>query len=278
VVASARCGIAWSRCSVSVGRILFLSSSAGAAALTALALMSPMLPAWPIGAALVAYLAIILTGVLTPRLAMFAPVVSRGTSGRPEIALTFDDGPSPRTTPKVLAELARHDARATFFVLGAKVERHPEIVRAIVAAGHELGVHGQQHDRLLSLRHSRRIEAEIEQARMTVQALTGRKPILFRPPVGHVSPRTAVASRKLGLTLVGWSIRARDGLRQTTAASVVKRVTAGLRPGAIVLLHDASEDEQFEPAGVAALPELLAEAGRRGLACVTLSEALSKRA
>jgi peptidoglycan/xylan/chitin deacetylase (PgdA/CDA1 family) len=263
---------------VSVGRILFLSSSAGAAGLTVLALSSPDLPAWPIGAALLTYLAIIVTGVLTPRLAMFAPVLSRATSGRAEIALTFDDGPSPRTTPKVLAELARHGARATFFVLGAKVEQHPELLKAIAAAGHEIGVHGQRHDRLLSIRHPRRIQAEIEQARTTVEALTGSKPILFRPPVGHVSPRTAVATRRLALTLVGWSVRARDGLRQTTAASVVRRVSDGLRPGAIVLLHDASEDEQFEPAGVAALPELLTEAGRRGLACVTLSEALSRRA
>lgn len=263
---------------MSLGRILFLSSSIGAGALTGLVLLSPSLPAWPIGAALIAYVAVILTGVLNPRLAMFAPVVSRGTSGRSEIALTFDDGPSPRTTPKILAELARHDARATFFVLGAKVERHPEILKAIAAAGHEIGVHGQEHDRLLSLRHPRRIEAEIEQVRTIVESITGRRPHLFRPPVGHVSPRTAVASRALGLTLVGWSIRARDGLRQTTAASVVRRVAAGLHPGAIVLLHDASEDEQFEPAGVAALPELLAEAARRGLACVTLSEAMSKRA
>jgi peptidoglycan/xylan/chitin deacetylase (PgdA/CDA1 family) len=246
--------------------------------LAVLALRSPDLPVWPIGAALLAYLAIIVTGVLTPRLAMFAPVLSRGTGGRPEIALTFDDGPSPRTTPKVLAELARHGARATFFVLGAKVERHPEILKAIAAAGHEIGVHGQRHDRLLSLRHPRRIQAEIEQARTTVESITGSEPRLFRPPVGHVSPRTAIAARKLGLILVGWSIRARDGLRQTSAASVVRRVSAGLRPGAIVLLHDASENEQFEPAGVAALPEILAEAGRRGLACVTLSEALSSRA
>jgi peptidoglycan/xylan/chitin deacetylase (PgdA/CDA1 family) len=163
-------------------------------------------------------------------------------------------------------------------VLGAKVERHPDIAKAIVAAGHELGVHGLVHDRLLSVRHPRRIEAEIDRARTIIQSITGQRPQLFRPPVGHVSPRTAVAARKLGLTLVGWSIRARDGLRRTSAASVVKRVAAGLRPGAIVLLHDASEDEQFEPAGVAALPEILAEADRRGLACLTLSQTLSRRA
>lgn len=243
-----------------------------------LVLVYPGLPVGLIGAALVAYVGIILGGVLSPRLAMFAPVVCRVPGGHLEVVLTFDDGPSPRTTPSVLAELARHNARATFFVLGAKVERHPEIVQAIVAGGHELGVHGQQHDRLLSLRHPRRIAADIDRARAIVQAITGHRPSLFRPPIGHISPRTAVAARQLELTLVGWSVRARDGLRQTTPATVVKRVTDGLEPGAIVLLHDASENEDFQPAGVEALPQILAEATRRGLACVTLSEALSKRA
>jgi peptidoglycan-N-acetylglucosamine deacetylase len=263
---------------VSVGRILFLSSSSALCALTVLVLVDPGLPLWPVGAALVAYLGIILGGVFNPRLAMFAPVVCRAPGGRLEVVLTFDDGPSPRTTPSVLAELARHGARATFFVLGAKVARHPEIVKAILAGGHEIGVHGQKHDRLLSLRHPRRIAAEIDQARATVQSITGHKPSLFRPPIGHVSPRTAVAARQLALTLVGWSVRARDGLCRTTPATVVKRVTGGLQPGAIVLLHDASENEDFQPAGVEALPQILAEATRRGLACVTLSEALSRRA
>lgn len=261
---------------MSVGKAIFLSSSIGASALGVMGIVSSSLPVWFVAAALLAYGAVILTGVLTPRLAMFAPVVCRGTSGRPEIVLTFDDGPSPLTTPRVLAELARCGARATFFVLGAKVERHPEILQAIVAAGHEIGIHGHAHDRMLSIRHPRRIEAELHRAGTVVASITGRTPHLFRPPVGHVSPRTAVACRQLGLTLVGWSVRALDGLRRTTAASVVERVTRGLSPGAIVLLHDASENEQFEPAGVAALPGILAEAARRGLACVTLSEALSK--
>jgi peptidoglycan/xylan/chitin deacetylase (PgdA/CDA1 family) len=128
---------------------------------------------------------------------------------------------------------------------------------------------------MLSIRHPNRIVAELEHAKSIVKAITGQDPHLFRPPVGHVSPRTAVAARRLGLTLVGWNVRARDGLRGATVAAVLRRVVAGLAPGAIVLVHDASEHEQFEPAGVGALPQILAEAGRRGLACVTVSEALA---
>jgi peptidoglycan/xylan/chitin deacetylase (PgdA/CDA1 family) len=260
---------------MSLGRILFLSSSVALFVLSALALLYPAVALWPVLAAAAAYLGVILIGVMTPRLAMFAPVVCRAPSGRPEIALTFDDGPSPASTPKVLAELARHNARATFFVLGAKAEKHAEVLRAIAAAGHEIGLHGHEHDRFLSLRSPRRIEGELRRARSVVESLTGQVPRLFRPPIGHVSPRTAVAARRLDLALIGWNVRACDGLAGTTAAKVLRRVVAGLLPGAIVLLHDASEREQHEPASLAVLPQILAEAARRGLACVTVSQALS---
>jgi peptidoglycan-N-acetylglucosamine deacetylase len=258
---------------MSLGRRLLLSSSA---ALCALA-VGPMLglTVWTLAVGLGLYLALLLAGVMNPRLAMFAPIVCHGDRRRPHVALTFDDGPSPLSTPKVLAELARHNVRATFFVLGEKAQRSPELLRSIHAAGHEIGLHGQAHDRLFSLRHPSRIVAELARAQSIVQAVTGQTPRLFRPPVGHVSPRTAVAARRLGLTIVGWNVRARDGLRSTTPASVVRRVVAGLAPGAIVLLHDASEHEQYQPAGALALPEILAEISRRGLACVTVSQALS---
>jgi peptidoglycan-N-acetylglucosamine deacetylase len=84
-----------------------------------------------------------------------------------------------------------------------------------------------------------------------------------------------VAVRRLGLTLVGWNVRARDGLASATASTVLRRVVNRLAPGAIVLLHDASEREQYQPASVAALPQILSEIRRRGLACVTVAQALS---
>lgn len=264
---------------MSTGRLVLLSSGVTASAVAVAHGLSPdRFPVWPLALALAGFAAVILIGVMSPRLAMFAPVLCRTSSGRPEVALTFDDGPSPASTPKVLAELARHGARATFFVLGAKARRHPDLLQAIHAAGHEIGLHGDQHDRLLSIRHPRRIMAELTRAQAIIESLTGQRPRLFRPPVGHISPRTALAAGRLGLTLVGWSVRAYDGVRTAIAAHVASRVAKRLEPGAIVLLHDASEREQYEPAGVAALPAILAEAARRGLACVTLSESLSKRA
>jgi peptidoglycan/xylan/chitin deacetylase (PgdA/CDA1 family) len=213
---------------------------------------------------------------MIPRLAMFAPVIWRVPNRRSEVVLTFDDGPSPQSTRQVLATLGSFGAHATFFVLGTKALAAPEVLREIAAAGHEIGVHGDGHDRLLSLRHPDRIASDVERAQGAIAAATGQRPRLFRPPMGHISPRTAVVVRRLGLTLVGWSVRGRDGRSATTAASALRRVVAGLRPGAVVLLHDASERSQCEPAGVAALPAILAETRRRGLRCVSVSQALAQ--
>jgi peptidoglycan/xylan/chitin deacetylase (PgdA/CDA1 family) len=203
---------------------------------------------------------------------MFAPVVLHLDRTRQEIALTFDDGPEATSTREVLSTLAHFDARATFFVLGEKVRVAPEVLREIAEAGHAIGIHGDHHYRLFSLRHPDRIVAELEQARDAVAAVTGNRPTLFRPPVGHVSPRTAAAVRRLGLTLVGWSVRGRDGLASASAEAVQSRVVAGLVPGAVVLLHDAAERGDRVPAGVAALSGILEEAARRGLRCVAIPQ------
>ena len=148
------------------------------------------------------------------------------------------------------------------------------MLREITAAGHDIGIHGDAHDRLLSLRHPDRIVADLERALAAVEAATGLRPRWLRPPIGHVSPRTALAARRLGLVLVGWSVRARDGLASTTAEQATRRVLAGVRPGAIVLLHDAAERGDREPVAVAALPGILEEIARRSLRCVTLSRGL----
>jgi peptidoglycan/xylan/chitin deacetylase (PgdA/CDA1 family) len=258
---------------MSAGRSLFLSSTL---VLLATAAVLAVLGERGLGLiALGGYVVVLLAGVMIPQLAMFAPVVLRLESTAREIALTFDDGPEPSSTREVLATLARFGAHATFFVLGERVRAAPEVLREIADAGHEIGIHGDWHDRLLSLRHPSRIVADLERACGTVEAVIGKRPRLFRPPVGHVSPRTAVAARRLGLTLVAWSVRGRDGLAGATAEAVQRRVTAGLHPGAIVLLHDAAERGERVPAGVAALPGILAEATRRGLRCVPISSSLS---
>jgi len=252
-------------------RLLFTASTLLLAAVTGGILIFDA-PAIGLGlAVLFGYLSVLLAGVMSPQLAMFAPVLLRTDNTLPEVALTFDDGPDPVSTREVLATLARFHAHATFFVLGEKVRAAPDVLREIAKAGHAIGIHADWHDRLFSLRHPNRIVTDIERARDAVAAVTGQRPSLFRPPLGHISPRTAVAAQRLGLTLVGWSVRSRDGLASTTAETVLRRVRAGLRPGAIVLLHDAAERGQHTPASVEALPRILEEAARHALRCVAIS-------
>jgi peptidoglycan-N-acetylglucosamine deacetylase len=257
---------------MSPGRMLLLASTAAAPLLAGTLVCSSGPLRWLALAVPAGYLAVLVTGVMISRLAMFAPVLWQGCASRPEIALTFDDGPDAISTRKILATLSRFDAHATFFVLGSKARLAPEVLAEMTAAGHEIGVHGDTHDRLLSLRHPDSIAASLAAVLTAVEAATGTRPRLFRPPIGHVSPRTAAAAKGLGLTLVGWSARARDGLAVTTAEQAESRVLAGLRPGAIVLMHDAAEHDDREPVAVAALPGILEEIAHRGLKCVTLAQ------
>jgi peptidoglycan/xylan/chitin deacetylase (PgdA/CDA1 family) len=209
-------------------------------------------------------------GVFFPWLEMHVPSLWRGPLGKKQVALTFDDGPHPETTRRVLATLAATRHRATFFVLGDKARRHPDIVREIHAAGHALGVHGDVHDRLHSFRWPSRIAAELARAQAAVEAACGVRPRWFRPPLGHTSPLTAVGVRRAGVRVVGWSARGYDGLGGQRDDAVIARLRASLKDGAIVLLHDAAERDDFVPAGVSALPEILALLDERGLTSVTL--------
>jgi peptidoglycan/xylan/chitin deacetylase (PgdA/CDA1 family) len=257
-----------------LGRVVLWVASVGAIALAARSLvLGPVSPlaAW---LAFAVYIGIALTGVLVPQLEMFGDVVSHGPDDARVVALTFDDGPSPLTTPRVLSALAAAGAKATFFVLGSKAEAHPDVLRAIVAAGHAVGVHGYDHHRLYALLTPRAVAADIARAREVVEREAGVRAKWFRPPVGQVSPRTAAGARRAGVPIVAWSVRGLDGLRGRTPEQVVERVMPGLEPGAIVLLHDAAEDDDFEPASLSALPRLLAVLAEMGLATVTLDDLL----
>jgi peptidoglycan/xylan/chitin deacetylase (PgdA/CDA1 family) len=160
--------------------------------------------------------------------------------------------------------------RATFFVLGNKVRERPEVVRQIRDAGHSLGIHGDTHDRLHSFRSPRRVCHEIRRAQSAIEDAAGLRPTLFRPPIGHTSPNTLRGARAAGVRVVGWSARGYDGLRGQRPEVVVARVSRSLSDGAIVLLHDAAEHDDFEPASLAALPALLTLLDTRALTSVGL--------
>jgi peptidoglycan/xylan/chitin deacetylase (PgdA/CDA1 family) len=243
-------------------RLILYVATAGALSIIGRTLILGPLPVAVAVGALGAYVLLIGAGVAFLRLGMFVDVVWRGPREARGVALTFDDGPSPEHTPRILDLCDAAGVKATFFVIGEKVARHPDLVREIVARGHGLGVHGHRHDRLLALRAPRTIAEDLDDAIAAVEAATGERPSLFRPPVGLTSPRVARALEWLDVTVVGWSVRGLDGHRGARPDRVAARVMPKLRDGAIVVLHDAAERDDFTPASVEALPQILAAMAR----------------
>ena len=181
--------------------VLYLATAAGMGLLIRTLLRGPV----PLTIALPAffgYLAIAAAGVFLPGLQMFTRALTRGSRKVPRVALTFDDGPHPVHTIHILEQLRRAKARATFFVIGSKVEQHPEIAARIVREGHAIGMHSWQHDRLLAARTAPKIIEDLKATQDAIRKATGRDTVLFRPPVGVTSPRIEEAVKRLGLTVV----------------------------------------------------------------------------
>ncbi len=213
-----------------------------------------------------ALVALVAWGSADPALQLFGPAVTRADTGRPEVALTFDDGPDPESTPALLAALEAAGARATFYLLVDRAEAHPELARAI-AAGHEVGLHGLSHHPWLTLKSVAAGTAELKEARARLEAVVGRPVTTFRPPFGAVSPRLLASVAEAGLKLVWCSVRTRDG--GTLPEHTVLDRCASATAGDIVLLHEA------RPPTTRALPRILDALQGRGLQPVTV-EALCR--
>jgi peptidoglycan-N-acetylglucosamine deacetylase len=211
-------------------------------------------------------------GVVFPVSGVFARPVHRGISGRPEIALTFDDGPDARWTPAVLDALDARDQRATFFVIGEKAARNPELLQDIARRGHEIANHSWSHSNFTPFKAPAAIADELLRTNAVVEQVTGRRPRWFRPPVGLLSPRVAEGARRAGLELVCWTASARDGVARTTPDAAFKRLDPALQPGAILVLHDARVSGDGEPAALEILIRTLDRMEKVGLKSVTLSE------
>jgi peptidoglycan/xylan/chitin deacetylase (PgdA/CDA1 family) len=174
------------------------------------------------------------------------------------VALTFDDGPHREGTPAVLEQLASRGARATFFLVGEQVRRHPELARRIADEGHEVAVHCDRHTLLLR-RRARTAEADLGRAFETIASASGAAPSVYRPPYGVFSAAALHEARRRGWRPLLWSRWGRDWSRRASPASIARRATRGLRPGDVVVLHDS---DAYSASGswrrtAAALPSVL---------------------
>lgn len=179
---------------------------------------------------------------------IYLRTVCKGDGQDKVVALTFDDGPDEVMTPKVLEVLGRYNIKATFFLVGEKVDRHPELVRQMVQEGHIVANHTFSHKGVFPLSSRRVVEQEILACSRSIKAAVGLSPLLFRPPFGVTNPIIGKAVDHCGLQAIGWSLRSLDTVAKSEREDVCRRVEAKLHPGAIILLHDrcAKSDELLE--------------------------------
>ena len=185
------------------------------------------------------------------------------------VALTFDDGPSPQYTPRILAALTKLRVRATFFVIGYLAEANPDLVRQELRLGMTVGNHSYNHPEVPPFAQlpPQLLTDEIALGEQVLSRL-GARPHLFRPPGGSTSPRLVAAAAALGQRVVLWSVDPADWRPGNRAKGIVKRVLAAVRPGSIVILHDGGGDRS---ATLAALPAIVRGIRRRGLHLVALT-------
>jgi peptidoglycan/xylan/chitin deacetylase (PgdA/CDA1 family) len=227
--------------------------------------------AWIIDVAFASMLVLVTVACFAHNAPIFGRVLEGTGVHEPAVAITFDDGPSPDTTPRVLDALRDAGVRATFFVLGKHAERHPEIVERMVRDGHEVASHGYSHG-ILVFAPPQQITWELLRTQRLLQD-AGAPPVRwFRTPHGFRNPFVVRVARRLGYRVVGWT----KGVFDTAlpgADVIAQRSLKALRPGAILLLHDADgagEGDRSQTA--AALPAILAGVREAGLDAVTVSE------
>ena len=210
-------------------------------------------------------------GALHRNSPVFGRVLGRLPTNVRQMALTFDDGPNPEATPRILEALATHEVRATFFVLGRHVERWPELVRRAAAAGHTIANHGYHH-RKLHVRPPSFVREDIRRGTEQIEAATGTRPAFFRAPHGFRNPWVTRTAREYGQRVVGWTLGVWDS-DKPGADVIARRSVDGCRPGTILLLHDG---DGYDASGdrtqtADALPAILSGLRARGYEFVPLT-------
>ena len=241
--------------------------------------MQPALWPWVLGAVGGNHL-LLTAAVFWPRGRALGANINRlpaAAAARGEVCITFDDGPDPEVTPRVLDFLDRAGAKATFFCVGEKAAAFPEILREIARRGHGIENHSLRHSGAFALYGVFRLRRELESVQAVVSGITGEAPRFFRAPVGFRSPLLDPVLARCGLRYVSWTRRGLDAV-QRDPEKVLRRLVNGLAAGDILLLHDncAWRTRDGTPVALAVLPKLLDRIRASGLKPVTLTAAASE--
>lgn len=242
------------------------------------AVSEPSLLPWAAGALVLNHAVITAAGLL-PRTDFLGPNLTRlpvASQARRELALTIDDGPDPEVTPKVLDLLDAAGAKASFFCIGRRAREAPALCREIVARGHRVENHGDSHSNAFSLFGPGRMRADIAAAQACLSDITGQAPMFFRPTAGLRNPFLEPVLAELDLHLAAWTRRPYD-TRDGRPQQVLQRLTRGLGPGDILLMHDghAALTPEGQPVILATLPLLLVTLQAQQLRSVTLQQSLT---
>jgi peptidoglycan-N-acetylglucosamine deacetylase len=243
----------------------------------AAAVIQPSVWPWALGA-VAANHGVLTAAGLWPRSRWLGPnwvKLPAGSGARGEVAITIDDGPDPAVTPRVLAQLAQFEATATFFCVGERVQRYPELAREILRQGHAIENHSQRHRHDFSLLGPKRMHREIVEAQDSIAGVTGSVPTFFRAPAGLRNPFLQPLLDDLQLRLASWTRRGFDTVNGNPDV-IYKRLAASLQGGDILLLHDANaaRGPAELPVILDVLPRLLDTLRGRQLTPVTLRAAL----
>ncbi len=235
----------------------------------------------------IAAIVIVLTGLGVAAFSIFfdqAVIVRKGTIYKVDVAekvvaLTFDDGPSPEWTPKILDELKKADVKATFFMIGEYVEKYPLIAKRVADEGHDIGNHSYDHKVLIYYR-MKTLEREINQAEKVIQNVTGIKTKYFRPPKAWITYKEKEKIREMGYEIVLWTLNSKDWVTFDDRY-IVRFLVHNVQPGEIILFHDGGG--VFSTQGgdrhqtVQTIPRLVEKLREKGYRFVTITELLKMK-
>lgn len=224
---------------------------------------------------LAAFIVLCMVAPFKPGMRFFMPVITHGVKGKNRVALTFDDGPSPETTPHLLELLKKHNVPVTHFVIGAKAQAHPALIRDMLAQGHTIANHTMNHDVVVMLKSSKRLGQEIEQCQ-DVLAEHGVRPLMFRPPVGIVNPRLWRELLVRGMHCMIFSLRAGD-MGNRRVSGIARRILGRVKDGDIVILHDrALKTKDLVGPWLREMEQVITGIQAKGLRIVPLAELIEQ--